>query len=106
MDWPESVDRLINIIRRGVGDPWRGAFLWVGAGMSIPAGYPSLGQLAERLRKASLEKLDESLEPLQTIDAFVKANGKGELLRVLADTFIQKPPMPYHTELVKLPGKA
>ena len=105
MDWPESANRLINIIRRGVGDPWLGAFLWVGAGMSIPAGYPSLGQLAERLRKASPEKLDEDLDPLQTIDAFVKANGKGELQRALADVFTQKRPMPYHTELVKLPWK-
>ncbi|MFC1713006.1 hypothetical protein ACFL6S_05015 [Candidatus Poribacteria bacterium] len=48
MDLPENIERLAKIIRRGAGD------LWVGAGLSIPAGYPSLGQLAERLREESL----------------------------------------------------
>jgi tetratricopeptide (TPR) repeat protein len=105
MNWPESVKRLIKTIGKGLGDPWRGAFLWVGAGLSIPAGYPSLGKLAEMLRKESLEKLDENLDPLRTVDAFVEANGQGYLLQNLADVFDQKPPMEYHKDLMKLPWK-
>ena len=103
MDYPGSVTRLIKIIGKGLSEPSRGAFLWVGAGLSIPAGYPSLGQLAARLKQESLEPLDDDLEPFQTVDAFVKANGKGYLLQQLTDIFDHKPPLDYHVDLVRLP---
>ena len=63
MDSSESVSRLIKIVRKGLADPTRGAFLWVGSGLSIPAGYPSLGNLAEMPRNESLEGLPENLTP-------------------------------------------
>ena len=105
MNWPDSVDSLIKIISKGLSHPQRGAFLWVGAGLSIPAGYPSFGKLADMLREKSLEKLDENLDAQKTIDAFVKANGVGYFLQNLVDIFTQKPPLAYHRELVKLPWK-
>ncbi len=100
-----QIERLTRMIGKGVGDPWRGAFLWVGAGLSIPAGYPSLGQLAGILRKESLEELSKNLEPMQVVDAFVEANGAGYLQQTLADIFTQKSPMEYHKDLVNLPWK-
>ena len=51
MKGSEDVKRLYKIIGRRLADPLRGPLLWVVAGFSIPCGYPSLGQLAERLRK-------------------------------------------------------
>ncbi len=105
MDYPESVTRLIKIIGKGLSEPSRGAFLWVGAGLSIPAGYPSLGQLAARLKQESLEPLGDDLKDFKIIDAFVKANGKGFLLQQLTDIFDHKPPLDYHVDLVRLPWK-
>jgi len=46
-----SIERLLKIIQAGAKEPTRGAILWVGAGLSIPAGYPSLTGLARRLSK-------------------------------------------------------
>lgn len=60
MKGSEDVNRLIKIIGRGLAEPARGPLLWVGAGLSIPCGYPSLAQLAEMLRKASPCKRPES----------------------------------------------
>ena len=60
MKGSEDINRLINIIGRGLADPSRAPLLWVGAGLSIPSGYPSFAQLAERLRKASPCKRPES----------------------------------------------
>ncbi len=102
---PAYVDRLFNIIKRGVADPAHAVFLWVGAGLSIPADYPSWGQLIERLRDASVELLDDESDPLSAIDAFVRVNGKGLLSQQLLELFDQKPPFLCHRELVQLPWK-
>ncbi len=101
-----EVQRLVKIVKRGQDDPQRGAILWVGAGMSIPAGYPSWGQLAEKLREASFEDLDPDLDPLQTIDAFVEKNGRGLLAESLSDIFEPKPHRRYHERLMQLPWSA
>ena len=105
MTLPENVARLVNIIKKGETNPEHGAFLWTGAGLSIPAGYPSWGQLIERLRAASVEPLDEVSDPLEAIDAFVRANGKGLLSQQLLEIFDQKQPLPYHQELMQFPWK-
>ena len=102
---PASVDYLLNLFQRGQQEPAHRPFLWVGAGLSIPAGYPSLGQLAARLRRASLEPLAAGLTPFQTVDAFVQANGRGLLSQELVEIFAAKPPLPYHQDLLRLPWK-
>jgi len=93
MKGSEDVNRLINIIGRGLAEPSRAPLLWVGAGLSIPSGYPSLAQLAERLRKASPATMPAGLTPIETIDAFVKENGQGDLAEALADIFDRKEPL-------------
>jgi len=105
MDLPKGIDRLIGILKKGLKEPSRGAFVWVGAGLSMAAGYPSLGQLAERLRQESLEPLGLGLEAFQIIDAFVTANGRGALEQILTDVFIHKSHLEFHRDLVCLPWK-
>ncbi len=105
MQLPDNIGRLLTIIKRGATDPAHGAFLWVGAGLSIPAGYPSWTQLIERLRGASVEPLQDVSDPLQAIDAFVRVNGTGLLSQQLQDIFEYKPPLLYHQELIQLPWK-
>ncbi len=102
---PEHVERLVNIIKRGLTDSAHAAFLWVGAGLSIPAGYPGWGQLIERLRNTSVEPLDNTSDPLAAIDAFVWVNGKGLLSQQLLELFEPKQPLTCHHELVQLPWK-
>jgi tetratricopeptide (TPR) repeat protein len=100
----DSVERLLDLIRAGVKEPTRGAILWVGAGLSIPAEYPSWRGLAERLREKSTHKLPADPDPFRTIDAFVRENGRGLLLQVLSDVFeTRHPPLPYHFDLMRLP---
>jgi len=105
MDFPERTDSLIKVINEGFGDSPRGAFLWVGAGLSIPVGYPGFLKLAEILRGKTLEKIPDNLDPQGTIDAFVEANGAGYFVRCLADIFTQEKPLQYHIDLMKLPWK-
>lgn len=105
MTLPKNIGRLVNIIKRGETDPSHGAFLWVGAGLSIPAGYPSWTALIERLREASVEPLEDVSDPLEAIDAFVRVNGKGLLSQQLLELFDQKSPRPYHLQLLQLPWR-
>ena len=98
-----NYDYLLKLLRRGQRESARSPLCWVGAGLSIPAGYPSWGELAERIRKASLIRLPPSDDPLETVDAFVCENGRGELDQLLAGVFVAKPSLPYHRDLVRLP---
>ncbi len=98
--------RLLALLERGMAHADRRPILWVGAGMSIPAGYPSLSQLAERCRRGSLVDLPETLTGFELIDAFVEANGEGELRKVLSVEFSHKPHALVHEELVRLPWHA
>ena len=82
-----NIGPLVNILRRGEADPAQAPFLWVGAGLSIPAGYPSLGQLAATLRDESVMPLADDPDSLRTIDAFVKVHGEGDLLHALANVW-------------------
>lgn len=100
-----SAEQLIKLLDRGA-DRSRAPLLWVGAGLSIPAGYPSLKQLAEQLRAASLAALPEGLCAAETIDAFVEHNGRSDLAETLADMIDRKQPLQFHKALMKLPWKA
>jgi len=105
MEFPERTDSLVKAISTGLDNSPRGAYLWVGAGLSIPAGYPGFPDLAKILLSKTREKIPDNLKPQDTIDAFVKANGAGYFVSCLADIFTPKKPLPYHLELMKLPWK-
>jgi tetratricopeptide (TPR) repeat protein len=105
MEFPERTDSLVKTISAGLDNSPRGAYLWVGAGLSIPAGYPGFPDLAKILLSKTRERIPDNLEPQDTIDAFVKANGAGYFVSCLADIFTPKKPLPYHLELMKLPWK-
>ncbi len=60
----QDVQCLVRIVKRGMDDPKLSAILWGGAGLSIPGGYPSWGQLADKLREKSLVPLDAELNSL------------------------------------------
>ena len=49
--------------------------LWVGAGASMAAGYPSTGQLVDAMVEAAMDDLDASLSFEQVADAFVASAG-------------------------------
>lgn len=52
--------------------------LWVGAGLSVAAGYPSTGALVTALRATADRDLPDG-EFTAVVDAFVDAVGVGEL---------------------------
>ena len=68
--------------------------LWAGAGLSMEAGYPSGGQLAELLwqRLPEVERNDLQIDLLKVSDFFVHRNDKGrdELIVLLKEIFKKK----------------
>ncbi len=76
--------------------------LWVGAGLSVAAGYPSTGALVTALRATADRDLPDG-EFTAVVDAFVDAVGVGELGDVLQRLF-QSPhePTPTHTAIARL----
>jgi len=106
MGWSqEHFQRVLNTLRAGQLDPPRRPVAWVGAGLSIPAGYPSWFQLAEILRKASRIPLAPEARGTGLIELFIKHNGKGDLGDVLARILPYRPPPEMHRQLVRLPWR-
>jgi tetratricopeptide (TPR) repeat protein len=102
---PEEFQRLGGIIRQGVDDRLAGAVLWVGAGLSIPAGYPSWNQLATKIRSYSITPISADLSGPELIDNFVLQNGKGRLADALAQILRPATPLAFHLDLVRLPWR-
>ena len=64
----------------------RKPILWVGAGLSIQAGYPTIGQFAERLwREKTHHPPPQGCSEYQLVDAFHEKHGQGELNQALAE---------------------
>ena len=57
--------------------------LWVGAGTSIAAGYPSTWELVKAMQDASFDPIDGSLPFTEIADRFIKSNTHGELNNLL-----------------------
>lgn len=69
--------------------------LWVGAGLSVTAGYPSLDQVLSALRAAADRDLSAG-DFTQVVDDFVKKMSRGRLNNVLQRLF-QRPHEPTET---------
>ncbi len=79
--------------------------LWVGAGLSIPAGYPSAGALADTLRAAAEPgEIPRGLDDIAAVaDRFMKVEGKGALHRILAREFARADgPTAVHAAIARL----
>ncbi|MBA6397143.1 leucine-rich repeat domain-containing protein [Colwellia sp. BRX10-4] len=103
---------LLKLLRLGQKKTTSQPILWVGAGLSVPAGYPTTNQLIELLK-------EESVKPLPTfspnditlaidsvnrsftlwIQSFAEINGYGRLNNALASIFSKLPNVPTSTHL-------
>ncbi len=77
--------------------------LWVGAGLSIAAGYPGTGKLVDALVAAADDPIDKSLPFYQVVDEVVASVGKGRVRDVLQGLFQPaRPPTPTHRAIARL----
>lgn len=76
--------------------------LWVGAGLSVAAGYPSTDAILSALRAAAPRPLLKR-EFTEVVDEFIAATSRGDLVRVLQRLF-QTPhdPTPTHDAIARL----
>jgi NAD-dependent SIR2 family protein deacetylase len=93
------IDASSDALRRQLRDH---SIIWVGAGASIAAGYPSTAQLVGALRQAADDPLTGEDFPKVT-DEFVRSRGEGAL-RVLLQREIGsgRPPTSFHRALARL----
>ncbi|MGV7224322.1 MAG: SIR2 family protein, partial [Nitrospinales bacterium] len=82
----------------------RKPILWVGAGLSIQAGYPTIVELAEELWKEhATDPAPSGLGPYQLVDAFFDQYGRGELNQALSKLIpTGAQPRPAHRHIAKL----
>jgi len=97
----DSFQSLIELIRDE-----RGAVAWVGAGMSIAAGYPSLAtmarEVANRCEALSGQSFLDSISGTDLLNV-VLSRCKSERTQLLSRHFGQYPPLEHHFHLVRLP---
>jgi NAD-dependent SIR2 family protein deacetylase len=81
--------------------------LWVGAGLSVGAGYPSTKALLEALKKDTGDRLDITGEFTQVVDRFVQTQGWHALSTVLAGLFsAPRQPTPTLAAIARLAKRA
>ena len=79
--------------------------LWVGAGASIAAEYPSFQDIEAAIREESEDELAEDASFTEVVDEFLEYNSKGTLTRVLRDLFADvRSPTPVHQYIARLAG--
>jgi len=111
-------EALVSICKQGLHEPDFQPILWVGAGLSVPAGYPTTQKLIQELTNKSVKSLP-NFEPEDTtysldsvnrsftkwVQNFAEVNGYGRLKKALSNIFIglDNQPTNSHLELVKAP---
>ncbi|WP_257461938.1 SIR2 family protein, partial [Archangium lipolyticum] len=77
--------------------------LFVGAGLSMAAGYPSTQNLVEAMAKAAIDPIDTSLPFFEVADAFERSEGRGALGELLQRKLGQpRRPTTSHRAIAKL----
>jgi hypothetical protein len=77
--------------------------LWVGAGLSIAAGYPSMGALLDALVAAADDPIDRTRPVYEVVDAVVASVRAGRVRDVLQGLFQPaRPATPLHQALARL----
>ena len=81
--------------------------LWIGAGLSIAAGYPSTRALARILCENATDPVDPDQEFTAFVDAFVASDGKGALQSLVSQEYDGRirEPTPLHQVLARLAGR-
>lgn len=111
----EEWNALLNLLKQGKKDTTFQPILWVGAGLSVPAGYPTTDELVGSLKESSLKELplfspNDVTLPIDSISRsftlwinnFAKVNSYSYLYKSLASVFsaIANNPTATHLELV------
>ena len=80
--------------------------LWVGAGMSMAAGYPSTWDLVSAMYEKSVDPIPDGLTFTQTADEFITRNSQGELSDLL-NALLAPPHVPTdsHRAIARLAAK-
>lgn len=95
----QPIAATVDALKRQLDDQ---SIIWIGAGASIPAGYPSAPKLISLMKEASDDPIDS--EDFPTVaDDFVKSRGPGAL-RMLLQRVIGRPgPLtPFHRAVAAL----
>jgi len=103
---------LLELLRQGQKNTNFQPILWVGAGLSVPAGYPTTDQLIGLLKENSVKPLPNFVPnditfPLESVNRsftlwvqnFAKINGYGRLNKALSSIFLPLPNEPTSTHL-------
>ncbi len=94
---PATVETLSKLI-----EDWQ-PILWVGAGVSLAAGYPSTDAVLTTLRERALTPIDEQLDFTGVVDAFLGQFGRGALTTLLHELFSAGgQPTPVHHAIARL----
>ena len=117
----EEWEVLLKMLEQGQEDHAFQPILWIGAGLSVPAGYPTTPQLIDKLKDKSLKKLTDFVpdDPTYSLDSanrsftlwvqhFAEVNGYGRLNKVLSNIFtsLSNEPTTTHLELIQSPWKS
>ncbi len=79
--------------------------LWVGAGLSVAAGYPSTWTLIQEMVKDSFDPIDGSQSFFKVADAYFKSVGKARLATLLQRLMKNhQEPTPTHHAIARLVG--
>ena len=77
--------------------------LWVGAGMSMAAGYPSTWDLVMAMRDQSFDEIPEEATFTEVADAFIDSTSRGELSNLLNELIgPAHDPTPAHRAIARL----
>ncbi|TMM42009.1 leucine-rich repeat domain-containing protein [Colwellia ponticola] len=103
---------LLELLRQGQKNTTFQPILWVGAGLSVPAGYPTTDQLIGLLKDNSVKPLPNFVPnditfPLESVNRsftlwiqnFAQINGYGRLNKALSSIFLPLPNEPTSTHL-------
>lgn len=77
--------------------------VWVGAGASIAAGYPSTWTLMQALEREAADDIDLDGDYTRIVDAFIASEGRGALRNLLHKQFVDvRQPTAVHRAIARL----
>lgn len=94
-----TVESLVRLLERR-------PIVWVGAGLSMAAGYPSTWSLVQTMAKEADDPIDTSQDFTRVVDAFIASAGRGALANLLHSEFATvRQPASVHRDIARLAGR-